>query len=236
MAEANFTPTREFPVLTIPDIGVEEHGYELRFRIANPHGVIDVEGRHSKWHCTGRAEALHGAGLIDMAWLPGMHGNNKVSQTVFFGDGAAAPYRGNPKGRNLGNHIRIMRAPRHRFKVEIPATPGQTEMLRDLFGRHCDQLKKERERHYREAENKAMAADAQNTTPAEVRDYIHSLLRGLSGLADSYVRHAGFRIDPASERIFDQHIAILHDVIQNAGIERVPSEYTGNVVPFGPRR
>lgn len=218
MAEADFMPAREIPVLTIPDIGVEEHGYALRFRIANLHGVIHVEGRHDKWHCTGRAEALSGAGLIDMAWLPGMPGNNKVSQTVVFGDGVAAPYRGNPRGRNL-NCIRIMRAPGHRFEVEIPATPGQ-------IGEEC-------ERHQRD---EAIKADARNISPAEARDHIHCLIRGLSGLAESYVRHAGLRLDPASERIFDQHIAILLGVIQSAGIERVPSEFTGNVVPFGPRR
>lgn len=232
MAEAEFMPVRGIPVLTVPDIGVEEHDYALKFRIANPHGVIDVEGRHDKWHCTGRAEALSGAGLIDMAWLPGMPGNNKVSQTVVFGDGVAAPYRGNPKGRNLGNHIRIKRAPGHRFEVEIPPTPGQTEKLKDLWWQECDRLIEDRKRHQRD---EAIKADAGNMTSAEVRDGIRSLLRGLSGLADSYVRHAGFQIDPASERIFDQHIAILHDVIQNAWIERVPGEFTGNVVPFGSR-
>ncbi len=224
MAEAEFMPVRDIPVLTIPDIGVEEHDYALRFRIANLHGVIHVEGRHDKWHCTGRAEALSGAGLIDMVWLPGKPGNNKVSQTVVFGDGVAAPYRGNPKGRNLGNHIRIKRAPGHRFEVEIPATPGQTERLKELLWKHSEQCREE------------IKAEAQNTTPAEARDHIHCLIRGLSGLAESYVRHAGIRLDPASERIFDQHIAILLGVIQSAVIERVPSEFTGNVVPFGPRR
>lgn len=233
MAEADFMPVREIPVLTIPDIGVEEHGYALRFRIANLRGAIDVEGRHDKWHCTGRAEALSGAGLIDMAWLPGMPGNNKVSQTVIFCDGVAAPYRGNPKGRNLGNYIRIMRASGHRFEVEIPATPGQTERLKALLERYYEQRREEREEHQRD---EAIEAAARNMAPAEVRDYIHGLLRGLSGLADSYARHAGVQIVPASKRIFDQHIAILHEVIQNAGIERFPSEFTGNVVPFGPRR
>lgn len=236
MAEADFMPVREIPVLTIPDIGVEEHGYALRFRIATLHGVIDVEGRHDKWHCTGRAEALCGAGLIDMDWLPGRPGNNKVSQTVVFGDGVAAPYRGNPKGRTLGNCIRIMRAPGHRFKVEIPATPGQTERLEALLRQYYDRLDKERERHQRDEAIKAEAAEMRNKSQADVRDYIHSLLRGLTGLADSYVRHAGFRIDPASERIFGQHVAILHGVIQNAAVERVPGEFTGNVVPFEPRR
>lgn len=233
MAEAEFMPVREIPVLTIPDIGVEEHDYALRFRIANLHGVIDVEGRHDKWHCTGRAEALSGAGLIDMAWLPGKPGNNKVSQTVVFGDGVAAPYRGNPKGRNLGNHIRIMRVRGHRFKVKVPATPGQTERLKALYWQHSDRCGEERERHQRDEAIKALA---QNTTPAEVRDHIHALVNSLAGLADSYVRCAGLRLDPASARIFDQHIAILHGVIQNAGIERVPGEFTGNVVAFGPRR
>lgn len=243
MAEADFMPVRDIPVLTIPDIGVEEHGYALRFRIATAEGVIDVEGRHTKWRCTGCAEALSEARLIDIAWLPGVQGNNKVSQTVVFSDGVAAPYRGNPKGRNLGNHIRIKRVSSHRFEVEIPPTNEQAEKLKDLWWQECDRLIEDRQRRQHDeaieaaARNKTLAeAAARNMTPDEVRDYIHWLLRGLSGLADSYARHAGFQIDPASKRIFDQHIAILHDVIQNAGIERVPSEFTGNVVPFGPRR
>lgn len=218
MTEVDFMPVREIPVLTIPDTGVEEHGYELRFRIANLHGVIDVKGHHAKWYCIGRAEALSEAGLIDMAWRPGVPGNNKVSQTVVFSDGVAAPYRGNPRGRrDLGSYIRIIRIPGHRFEVEIPATPGQAERIKAVW-----------------------TAKAPNKTPGEVRDYIHLLLRSFSGLADSYIGHAGFRIDPASARTFDQHVDFLHGVIQNARIERVPSEFTGeftgNVVPFGPRR
>lgn len=233
MAEADFMPARKIPVLTIPDIGVEEHDISLRFRIANLHGVIDVEGCHGKWHCIGHAEALSGAGLIEMAWLPGMPGNNKISQTVIFGDGVAKPYRGNPKGRNLGHHIRIRRTSGHRFEVEIPATPDQTERLKAVSRQYYDRLQKERARHQRDEAIKAMM---QNTTPADVRDNIHSVLEAASGLADSYARFAGFRIDPASERLFNQHISLLHAVIQNARIERVPGEFTGNVVPFGPRR
>jgi hypothetical protein len=233
MAEADFIPVRAIPVLTIPDIGVEEHDLSLMFRIATTAGVIDVEGRHDKWHCTGRADALSAAGLIDVDWLPGNHGNNKVSQTVIFCDGVAAPYRGNPKGRSLGNYIRIMRAPGHRFEVEIPATPVQTERLKALVDRYYVQLRDGREQKQRD---EAIKAEARNKTPADVRDYIHGLLGGLSGLADAYATHAGFRLDPASQRIFDQHIAILHDVVQKAVIARVPGEFTGNVVPFGSAR
>lgn len=230
MAEANFMPVRDIPVLTIPDIGVEEHGISLRFRIANLHGVIDVEGRHGKWHCTGHAEALSGARLLEMAWLPGTPGNNKVSQTVIFGDGVAEPYRGNPKGRNLGHHIRIRRTSGHRFEVEIPATQEQTARLQVVSRQYYDRRQKECAQHQRD---EAIRAVIQNTTPADVRDNIHSVLEAASGLADSYARFAGFRIDPVSERIFYQHIAILHGVIQTAKIERVPGEFTGNVVPFG---
>ena len=232
MAMVDFMSVRRMPVLFIPDIGVEEHGIELRFRIANTCGVINVAGRHDSWYCAGRAEALALAGLINMAWLPGLEGNNKVSQTVGFGESGPELYRGNPRGRRLGDSIRVKRLSSDRFEVEVPATAEQAAILGDLREKEYERLRKERGREALDVAIEEHKAKARNATPDDVRVSLASNFEHFCWFVHHRTQESGFQLDAASARAIDEHLAALRAAFQSAVVCRTLNECTGNVVPF----
>lgn len=232
MAEFDFIPVRRMPVLFIPDIGAEEQGIELRFRIANTCGVIKVAGRHNSWYCTGSAEALALAGLINTAWLPGLEGNNKVSQTVCFGERGPELYRGNPMGRRLGDSIRVRRLSADRFEVEVPATAEQAVIFRNLRNKYFERLRKEREQEALNVAIEEHKAKARNATPDDVRVALAFNLEYFCRFVHSRMHESGFQFDAASARAIDEHLAALRAAFQSSVVGRTLSEFTGNVVPF----
>lgn len=223
---------RKMPELSIPDIGVEEHDNELRFRIVTISGVINVVGRHEAWHCTGCAEALALGGLIDRAWLPGLEGNNKISQTVCFGDNGPQVYRGNPMGRRIADNIRIKRLAADRFEVQIPATADQTAVLKDLSDKYYERCRKERNRKEGEAIIAKYEMERRNATPDKVMAGVRSGFEFFCASIHLHTKESGFQFDAVSARAIEGHLAALRATLASAALSRTPSEFPGNVIPF----
>lgn len=232
MTGFDFIPVRRMPVLFIPDIGVEEHGMELRFRIATASGVINVTGRHNSWYCTGCAEALALAGLINTAWLPGLEGNNKVSQTVCFGESGPELYRGNPSRRLLGESIRIKRLSADRFEVVVQATDEQATILGNLRDKEFERMRHKNERKALDFAIEEYKAEARNATPDDVKTALAFNFECFCRFVQSRTELAGFQFDAASARAIDEHLAALSAAFQSAVVCRALNEFTGNVVPF----
>lgn len=244
-AKANSTPenqgaksdresvrVRKMPELSIPDIGVEEQENELRFRIVTISGVINVVGRHEAWHCTGGAEALALRGLIDRAWLPGLEGNNKISQTVCFGESGPELYRGNPMGRRIAAKIQIKRLAADRFEVVVPATAEQAAVLKDLSSKYFARLRKERERKEGEAIIAKYEMERRNSTPDKVMAGVRFDLEHFCRIVHLRTKESGFQFDAVSARAIEAHLAALRATLASAALSRTPSEFPGNVIPF----
>jgi len=81
------------PTVEIPkDFQQDEHGC-LSFQIATTEG--DVQVLAWRWACSykGTAGALAACDLLQTDWLPGISGNNKVSQCIAFDKGHAIPLK-----------------------------------------------------------------------------------------------------------------------------------------------
>lgn len=124
------------PRIAVPDIGVTESRYGLpAFTVRTLFGPISVEASaygNGLWCCRGRAESLAAHGLLRPDWLPGLPGNNKVSQTVFFGDDGPELFRGNRRGGRKFDveFITIKRGSSTTFVVEVPATAEQSQTIK----------------------------------------------------------------------------------------------------------
>lgn len=97
MAESDFT----LPSITIADDWEFDGRYRwssLTFHIPTSVGTIKVETVGYTFYCTGPADALVEHGLIKPEWLPGLPGNNKVSQRVAFGENGPSLIVGNLRG------------------------------------------------------------------------------------------------------------------------------------------
>lgn len=232
MVTKKCSPVTTMPALSIPDIGVEEHNNELRFRIVTISGVINVAGRHGFWYCTGCPEALALGGLIDMTWRPGLEGNNKISQTVCFGDNGPEVYRGNPKGRRIADNIRIKRLAADRFEVQIPATADQTAVLKDLSAKYYERCRKERAEEARAAAIAEYKTKEREQTPDDVVAAIEFNFESFCWFVHAKTEKLGLQFDAASARAIDGHLAALRAVLADAVLSRAPVEFTGNVVPL----
>lgn len=232
MTDLNFMPVSRMPVMSIPDVGAEEYQNSLRFKIVTARGVIGVSGRNHSWHCAGSAEALAMAGLLELAWLPGIEGNNKVSQTVCFDSGGPELYLGNPRGRQLADSIQIKRLSAKLFEVTIPATPEQAPILEALGRKYFQRLVDERDRKSLVAAIEEQKERALNSTPDDVRAAIAFNFECFCQFVHFRSQESGFQFDAASARAIDDHLAALRAAFNSAVVCRAPSEFTGNVVPF----
>lgn len=232
MATVDFMPVKRLPVLSIPDIGAEEEENSLRFRIVNSRGVINVTGRGDFWRCAGSADALAMAGMLEIVWLPGSQGNNKVSQTVCFGNGGPELYRGNPRGRRLPDSIQIKRISAKLFEVTIPATADQVARFRELNNKFYERLREKRARESIDAAIDDLKAKLRSASPDDVVRAIQFNYEAFRQYMSTQMEVSGLLFDAVSERVIDQHMKALQAAFQRASMYRAPSEFTGNVVPF----
>lgn len=123
MATDNFT----LPTITIPDHWkLGRYGW-LTFDISTSAGPIKVESGGYRFHCTGSAEALVEHRLIKPEWLPGLPGNNKISQRIVFGEDGPVLLVGNrgPQETDMA----IQRQSRNKYCVSVPVTPEQEAFI-----------------------------------------------------------------------------------------------------------
>lgn len=105
-------------------------GY-LTYLLQTSAGEIRVESGGYNFYCTGHADALIEQGLVKWEWLPGLPGNNKVSQRVVFGENGPRLIGGNLRGESIPEKlITIRRKSRNRYCVEVPTTPDQEAVIR----------------------------------------------------------------------------------------------------------
>ncbi|MDQ1315836.1 MAG: hypothetical protein QG662_1945, partial [Pseudomonadota bacterium] len=114
------------PRIVVPDIGVTEtESGRLAFTVQTPFEPISIEAsgceHNTFWRCRGSAESLAAHGLLRLDWLPGLPGNNKTSQTVFFGGDGPELFRGNRRGGKFFDveFITIKRVSSATYAVEV---------------------------------------------------------------------------------------------------------------------
>lgn len=227
MAKVEPMTSGAMPVLNIPDIGLSENEYgQPCFKIASSCGVIEVHGGyHDRWYCFGNAEALIEAKLIAPEWLPGWPGNNKLSQTILFGNCGPSLYRGNPMGKKLGPCIRVKKVSKNHFSVLVPTTSEQTQILKAASQRSWVVRNQERSRQ-------AVIHTAKIRTPTEKREALKFQLRVLKWALQLEIEESGFQLDAVSARAIGQNLEALDRLFDQVVINRALSEYGSNVVPF----
>lgn len=231
------------PRIAVPDIGVTESEYgRPAFTVRTPFGPISVEAfersRNTLWRCRGSAESLAAHGLLRLDWLPGLPGNNKSSQTVFFGDDGPELYRGNRCGRKFDDEfITIKRMSRTTYVVEVPATTEQSQNIKLADAAWWDRRKRERlvlERE-RELERKRilwMAASAE-----EVRGDIRYMVSTCEKLVAARLEGCAYRFDAATDRGIDGHFKQLLSWIERGDLQDAGFEnHGGNVTSLHRRR
>lgn len=242
MAAENVTRTdvklETVPQVTIPEIGVSEGRYgALVFQIQTRKGRIEVSSSHCAgggaiWECRGSAEALADLGLIKLAWLPGLPGNNKVRQTVLFGADGAQLVRGNRRGRKLdGEVVTVVRVNRDTFIAAIPATPEQAGRIAVQFDEWKARLS--------EANKDRMDNLARQSAISEQKkllaDDVRLQIGGIVGHAQSWImaaiENSAYSIDPSTEAAIDEGFRQIQVLINRAVLKpKVAMVRDGNVI------
>lgn len=236
------------PRIVVPDIGVTESRYGLpAFTVRTQFGPISVEASargNGLWHCRGSAESLAAHGLLRPDWLPGLPGNNKVSQTVFFGDDGPELFRGNRAGRKFdAEFITIKRVSGTTYTVEVPSTAEQSQTIKLarsawLDRRGVEHEARDREHRVREFEREreririlGMAASAE-----EVRDGIRYMVSTCEKIVAARLEGSAYRFDAATDRGIDEHFKQLLSWIERGDLQETELESHGGNVTRLPRR
>ena len=229
------------PRIVVPDIGVTESEYGLPvFTVRTPSGTISVEASsygNGLWRCRGRAESLAAHGLLRPDWLPGLPGNNKVSQTFFFGDDGPELFRGNRCGRKFdAEFITIKRVSRTTFLVEVPATTEQSKDIKLAADAWIDRHVHERQAREFECELEQKKI-RQMTAPAiEVKDDIQRLVATCKTLVTARLEASPYRFDAAADRGIDEHFKQLLSWIDRGDLQTAVLENLGENVTRLPCR
>jgi hypothetical protein len=231
------------PRIAVPDIGVTESEYgQPAFTVRTPFGPIFVEAltrRSSSWLCRGSAESLAAHNLLRPDWLPGLPGNNKVSQTVFFGDDGPELFRGNRAGRKFdAEFITIKRVSSTVYTVVVPATAEQSKNIKLATVARRERELREREAGWAAAETTKASEEAERlrirmmaASASEVRDSIRSMVSMCDKIVTAHLEASGYRFDAAADRgIGEQFKQLLAWIdrgdLQDAGIENLGANVT----------
>lgn len=227
------TSIPRFPVITIPnDYQVNEYG-QATFQLDTARGSIQVVSDRLGLKCIGNFETLAVYGLARAEWLPGIPGNNKIRQTVIFGDDGPYLVLGNQRSlKRPPSHIVIVRESAHRYAVIVPRTVDQNKLLNDI----------------RRIENeKQMPHEYQNQTykpesPGEVRksilrmfDAAMSFLDSGMSLNDEKLAKNGLQFDQDSKHRINKVYGELRRAFTECQLVQVVSglKRDGNVVYLG---
>lgn len=231
------------PRIVVPDIGVTENQYgRPAFTVQTPFGPVSIEasGRlhNTFWRCRGSAESLAAHGLLRLDWLPGLPGNNKSSQTVFFGDGGPELFRGNRRGGRKFDveFIAIKRMSSTAFEVEVPATAEQSQNIKLAEAAWLDRMARERQARAFECELERKKI-RQMTAPAiEVKDDIQRLVATCKNLVTARLEASPYRFDAAADRGIDEHFKQLLSWIDRGDLQTAVLENLGENVTRLPCR
>lgn len=230
---------KAIPVINIPPFGLEEdeHGY-LRFNITSTSGAVEVSAYGTRnFHCLGTAEALTELGLIEPAWLPGLPGNNKVSQTVIFGDGGPSlriGHKGHP-AKSLGPYVYVQKSGKNRFMVCIPTSPAQAQVIDDRYKRWSERRNEEQDRKREEEAAVVTRIQKWRRSVADLRTWTTGTLQFVERWIENEFAGAGYQLDAASARAIKQHMNALYRLCDLAEISRTDSHVGAagsNVIPF----
>lgn len=217
MATHNFT----LPSITIPDDWAFDGRYPT-FNIPTSAGNIGVEAVYRKFYCVGSPALLVAGGLIKQEWLPGLPGNNKISQRVVFGKNGPSLIGGNLRGTSIPEKlITIIRKSRHTYCVEVPTTPEQEAVIRKAIEDH----EQETERAKVEAELPKYSLK----TPARFREYC---LIFADTCASFFLEHSEFQFSDDANILIENAFADLRNAIVNGEIVGEKTKYRrdGNVI------
>ena len=165
MAEKNPIPSvTGLPAVSIPkDFQVDKWG-GVTFDIQTIDGSIQINSGRLGLECKGTFAALAAHGLLQADWLPGIPGNNKISQRVIFDEDGPRLLNGNLRGTKISHSfIVIKRLSKQRYSVVIPQTDEQNEFIKE----RAAEIK--REKHARQ-EREFMKQVYGTTTLADVRN------------------------------------------------------------------
>jgi hypothetical protein len=221
------------PRLDVPDeLILNERGYAV-FRLNTDQGAVNVQGYWREWECRGTVSALIAGGLLRPEWCPGLPGNNKTRQPVFFdadGPRLHVGQRGGP--RYDGAHIIVTKCSKNTFVVAIPMRDEHSERIESLRNQRCAREEVEQQRELQEAKDKERLARRNSETPADVKADLVSYLSAFQGLLSSRLRDSRFRNagDVANE--VNQHIEAMKQAILARVFIPAGSSYQrhGNVV------
>ncbi|WP_413439132.1 hypothetical protein ACFDAU_06240 [Sulfuriferula sp. GW1] len=230
------------PRIALPNIGVTENELgHATFTIQTPFGPILVEGCGSRWCCRGNAESLAAHGLLRLDWLPGLPGNNKVSQTVFFGDDGPELFHGNRRGRKFNaDLITIKRASSTTFEVTMPATAEQSKSLKLIHKEYHERsLRKIAERRAQQEQDDLKRIQIQLATVSrqEIRDDIRWLVATCENIVADRLNCSAYRFDAAADRGIGEHFKQLLSWIDRGDLQDAELDDPGaNVIRLPCRR
>ncbi|MHB1245886.1 MAG: hypothetical protein ACYCZH_05550 [Sulfuriferula sp.] len=231
------------PRIALPNIGVIENEYgRATFTIQTPFGPISVEGSNGgRWWCRGNAESLAAHGLLRLDWLPGLPGNNKVSQTVFFGDDGPELFHGNRRGRKFNaDLITIKRESSTTFTVTVPATAEQSKSIQLIHKEYHERsLRKIAERRAQQAQDDLKRIQIRQATVSrqEIRGDIRRLVTTLENIVAERLNCSAYRFDAAADRGIGEHFKQLLSWIDRGDLQDAVLDDPGaNVIRLPSRR
>ncbi|MDP1682711.1 MAG: hypothetical protein Q8L39_13190 [Burkholderiales bacterium] len=228
MLEKNhMPPAPEFPSITIPEDCQEDYMGFPMFKLESVCGGIQVHCHWRGLECDGNFESLAAYGLLRADWLPGIPGNNKLRQTIIFGDDGPRLVIGNRRGSKITpSHIVIVRKSARRYVVIVSLTADQNKFL--------DEYVEERRRRENE---KQMQRESQiyaykPQSPGEVRHDCLRLFYAAMSVNNARLAESGFHYDQDSKDRINKAYGELRRALAEGGIVQGASGLTrdGNVV------
>lgn len=224
-------PAPGYPAITIPkDCEVDKFGHFM-FKLETVRGSIQVNCSMHGLKCAGSFESLAAYGLLRADWLPGTPGNNKLRQTVIFGDDGPRLVIGNRRGSKITPlHIVIVRESARRYTVIVPLTADQNKLLNEHY----------REWHRIENE-KRMQLEYQNHTykpqsPGEVRHSCLNMIDTAMSINNARLAESEFHYDQDSKDSINKTYGEFRRAWAEGGIVQCASglRRDGNVVYLNP--
>lgn len=216
------------PVLSLPaQLTAGKHSL-VRFTLETAAGPITVKSWWiTTWYCQGSADALIAYGLLRPDWLPGAPGNNKINQRVRFGASGPELLHGRHGKCEKESCLDITRRSQKTYRVALPATPEQVDLLEKLMEQQRAAHKAEERKAHEERER----IKRQQIPAHEVRAEAIHFAAVAANVIINRVESSAFRFDPATERQLLEHYRQIAQLIESAKlIPEDPFPRGGNVV------
>lgn len=220
-------PATGFPSIAIPeDFQVDKDGHPT-FKLESVRGDIQVFCSFHGLECAGSFEALAAYGLLMADWLPGIPGNNKLRQTVIFGDDGPRLVIGNRRGSKItSSYIVIVRKSARRYAVIVPLTTEQYKFIDEHYQEHA--RRKNEKRMQRESQIYAYKPQS----PGEVRHDCLRMFDTAMSVNNARLAESEFHYDQDSKDRINKAYGDLRRALAEGGIVQDASGLTreGNVV------